>query len=145
MATISEQEKEELFADFMLRMAEMDKDDKRLSTAKNNSAMKDLTDYFNIITGRYSGGRTENNAWLYRKFEGRWYFAADGLYDSYCALRKAVPYIVGVKRALDGDRPSTKLEGYRRQYVLDPEKDREEAAKLGKMLIDTMVRYLKGE
>lgn len=142
---MTNEEKEELFADFMVRMAEMDKDDKRLSAAKNNSAMRELTEYYNEIVDRYSGKVTEKNKWLYRKFDGRWYFAADGMYDSYCALRRAVPYIIGAKRALNGERPRNKNEGYRKQYVMDPEKDREEATKLGKMLIDTMIEYLKGE
>lgn len=142
---MTEQEKDELFADFMLRMAEMDKEDKRLSAAKNNSAMKDLTGYYNKTFGRGQGGRTEKTEWLYRKYDGWWYFAADGLYDAYCALRKAVPYIVGAKRGLNEERPVSRLEGYRKQYVLDPEKDREEANKIGRMLIDVMAGYLKGD
>lgn len=143
---MTEQEKDELFADFMVRMAEMDKDDKRLAVAKNNSAMKELTEYYAEIVDRHSGRKTDKNAWLYRQDEtGWWYFAADGLYDAYSAIRKVVPYAVGVKRALNNERPRFKNEGYRKQYVLDPEKDREEATKIGKMLIDAMVRYLKEE
>lgn len=141
---MTEQEKDELFAEFMVRMAEMNKEEKRLSATKNNKAMIDLTEYFNQKIGRYSGGWTEDNKWLYRKEEGWWYFAADGIYDAYLALRRAVPYIVGTKRALDGERPKNRNEGYRKQYVLDPEKDREEANKIGMILIDAMIGYLKG-
>lgn len=143
---MTEQEKDELFADFMVRMAEMDKDEKRLATAKNNSAMKELTNYFNTIIGRRSGGKTKSNEWLYRRDETGWrYFAADGIYDAYCALRKAVPFIVGAKRSLNGEKERPYMSGYKKQYVLDPEKDREEATKIGRMLIDTMIEYLKGE
>lgn len=137
---MTEQEKDELFADFMVQIAKIVKDEERLATAKNNSAMTGLTNYFNTVVGRYSGGRTENNEWLYRRDEtGRWYFVADGIYDAYCTLRKAVPYIVGAKKSLNGEKERP----YKKQYVLDPEKDREEATKIGKMLINTMIEYLK--
>lgn len=141
---LSEQEKEELFADFAVRMAEMDKADKRISVTKNNAAMTDLTTYYNENIGRYAGGKTKENEWLYRQDEsGWWYFSADGLYSAYLTLRKAIPYIIGAKRALNGEHIPRGQ--YNRDYVLDKEKDKEMVNEIGKRLIDTMLGYLKEE
>ena len=142
-------EKEELFADFMVRMSTMDKEDKRLAVSKNNSGMKKVTAYYQENFGaRWSVARNrphDSVLWMYGEDpDGRLYFKADGFYQSYCALRKAIPQIVGVKRHLEqtwDDLPN-KIPV---NYVLDPEKDQEDAEKIGKMLIDTMVAYLKGD
>lgn len=140
---LTDQEKDELFTDFMVRMTQMDSADKRIAVAQNNSAMKGLQKYYVDITDRYAGGKTDKNAWLYRQFDGWWFWAADGLYDAYLALRKAIPFIVGVKRALDGTRPTSKNQGYKKRYVLDPQNDRAEVEKIGKALMDVMFNYLK--
>ena len=42
---LTDQEKEELFADFMLKFAMMDKEEKKLNTARNIHLMKDLSRY----------------------------------------------------------------------------------------------------
>lgn len=146
---MNNQEKEELFADFMLRMSEMDHADKRLAVSKNNSAMKKVTAYYQENFGqRWSVARNkphESVMWMYSKDpDGRLYFNADGFYQAYCALRKAIPFIVGTKRHLElkWDDLPCKIPT---NYVLDPEKDQDEAEKIGKLLIDAMVSYLKSD
>lgn len=138
---LSDEEKEELFSDFMVRMAELDKEDKKVSSALNRSAMKDISSYWALTIGTE---RNKSNEWLYRRDEtGWWYRSGDGLYNAYLALRKAVPFIVGAKRSLDSN--DYIHSGYGKNYVMDPDKDREEAYKIGKLLIDSMIRYLKGD
>lgn len=149
---MTDREKDELFTDFMLRMSTMDKEDKRLAVSRNNSAMKKVTAYYEESFGRkWSVARqrpSEDVLWMYGKDpDGRLYFKADGFYQAYCALRKAIPLIVGTKRHLEQEFTSwvdapAKIPT---NYVLDPEKDVDEAEKIGKMLIDTMVQYLRSE
>jgi hypothetical protein len=142
---LTDQEKEELFTEFALRYSEMDKEDKREATARNNSCMKDLTKYWEERTHRTSSitNYEEDNLLLCRKFDGRWYFAAEGLYNAYLAIRKVVPLAVGAKYSLEGKKIAGSCPGYKRTYVLDPEKDRDEATEIGKRLIDTLLDYLK--
>ena len=45
--SLTDQEKEELFADFMLKFAMMDKEEKKLNTARNIHLMKDMSRYYN--------------------------------------------------------------------------------------------------
>lgn len=146
---MTEQEKEELFTEFAMRYAAMDKEDKREVTARNNSAMKELTKYWEDISYRSVGSFytmrdiPKEKRFLYRKFDGRPYFAADGLYNAYLAIRKVVPYAVGCKRSLEGKPIAGSYPGYKRTYVLDPEKDLYEATEIGRRLIDTLLDYLK--
>ena len=49
---LSEEDKEELFTEFMIRYSEMDKEDKRMAAAQNTSAMKNLTKYWERRTHR---------------------------------------------------------------------------------------------
>lgn len=142
---LSEADKEELFTEFVMRYAEMDKEDKRESTARNVSAMKNLTPYWQektCLPNRY-GKIPKEQEYLWREFDGRKYFAADGVYNAYMAIRKVVPYAVGAKRSLQGHKIAGSYPGYKRTYVLDPEKDRDEATEIGKRLIDVLLEYLK--
>lgn len=146
---MTEQEKEELFTEFAMRYAAMDKEDKREVTAHNNSAMKELTKYWEEVSYRSSGNCytmrdiPKEKRFLYRKLDGRPYFAADGIYNAYLAIRKVVPYAVGAKRSLRGEKIAGSYPGYKRTYVLDPEKDLCEATEIGRRLIDTLLDYLK--
>lgn len=146
---MTEQEKEELFTEFALRYAEMDKEDKRESSARNTSAMKELTKYWEKVSYINCGGRyrlddiPKEKQYMYRIFDGRPYYAADGLYDAYIAIRKVVPFAVGAKRSLEGKPIAGSYPGYKRTYVLNPEKDTDEATDIGKRLIDTLLNYLK--
>jgi hypothetical protein len=146
---LSDEEKEELFTDFMLRFAEMDKKDKREVAARNARAMKDLTKYWYDVSYRSSGDHIryddipDGKKYMYRIYDGRPYFAADGLYDAYLAIRKVVPYAVGAKRSLEGQKIAGSYPGYKRTYVMDPEKDTDEATEIGKRLLDTLIEYLK--
>lgn len=142
---LSEEDKEELFTEFVARYAELDKEDKRGSTTRNTMAMKKLTLYWQEKT-RHVGlleKVPKDLEYLYREFDGRKYFAADGIYDAYMAIRKVVPYAVGAKRSLQGQPIAGSYPGYRKTYVLDPEKDLEEATDIGKRLIDVLLGYLK--
>ena len=141
-------EKEELFTEFALRYAEMDKEDKRESTNRNKSAMKDLSRYWEKVTYRNIDAYRyqdipEEKRYLYRIFDKRPYFAADGLYNAYLMIRKVVPYAVGAKRSLQGYKIAGSYPGYKLTYVMDPEKDRDEAFEIGRRLIDTLLEYLK--
>ena len=107
--------------------------------------MKNLTKYWEKQTHKnspYFGCGTYDD-WLYRIFDGRKYFAADGIYDAYLSIRKVIPYAVGAKRSLEGKPIAGSYPGYKRTYVLDPEKDTDEATEIGKRLIDTLLNYLK--
>lgn len=146
---MTEQEKEELFTEFALRYAEMDKEDKRESSARNTSAMKNLTKYWDKASYRSCGYTyryediPDDKKYMYRFYDGRPYMAADGLYDAYLAIRKVVPFAVGAKRSLEGKPIAGSYPGYKRTYVLNPEKDTDEATEIGKRLIDTLLNYLK--
>lgn len=144
---LTDQEKEELFAEFALRYAEMDKEDKREVAARNTSAMKNLTKYWNEVSYRSCScvykDIPDDKKYMYRFYDGRPYMAADGLYDAYLAIRKVIPYAVGCKRSLEGNPIAGSYPGYKRTYVLDPEKDTDEATEIGKRLIDTLLNYLK--
>lgn len=144
---LSEEDKEELFTEFCIRYSEMDKEDKRTAAAQNTSAMKNLTKYWESRTHRVSLAKDipEDQEYLYREFDGRKYFAADGIYNAYLAIRKVVPYAVGCKRSLQGYQIAGSHSGYKRTYVLDPEKDTDEATEIGKRLIDVLLDYLKEE
>lgn len=146
---LSEEDKDELFAEFALRYAQMDKEDKRESAARNTSAMKNLTKYWEKVSYRSCGSHytyediPDDKKYMYRLYDGRPYMAADGLYNAYLAIRKVVPYAVGAKRSLEGTPIAGSYPGYKRTYVLDPEKDTDEATKIGKRLLDVLIDYLK--
>ena len=148
-ARLSDEDKEELFTEFVLRYSEMDKEDKHEVAARNTSAMKNLTKYWNEVSYRSSGhwytykDIPDSKKYMYRIYDGRPYMAADGLYDAYLAIRKVIPYVVGCKRSLEGKTIAGSYPGYKRTYVLDPEKDTDEATEIGKRLIDTLLNYLK--
>lgn len=146
---MTDQEKEELFTEFAVRYAAMDKEDKRESSARNTSAMKELTKYWEKVSYRNCGSRyrlddiPKEKQYMYRIFDGRPYYAADGLYSAYLAIRKVVPFAVGAKRSLEGKKIAGSYPGYKKTYVLNPEKDVDEATDIGKRLIDTLLNYLK--
>lgn len=141
---LTDMEKEELFTEFAIRYSEMDKEDKREAVARNNSVMKDLTKYWEENTHRKTPITDDKDtSWMMREFDGRWYFAADGLYNAYLAIRKVVPYAVGAKRSLEGKKIAGSYPGYKRTYVLNPETDQEEATEIGKRLIDVLLSYVK--
>ena len=146
---LSEEDKDELFAEFALRYAQMDKEDKRESASRNTSAMKNLTKYWNEVSYRSCGSCytykdiPDDKKYMYRLYDGRPYMAADGLYNAYLAIRKVVPYAVGAKRSLEGMPIAGSYPGYKRTYVLDPEKDTDEATEIGRRLINTLLDYLK--
>ena len=147
--TLSDEDKEELFAEFVYRYAEMDKEDKRETAIRNNMAMKNLTTYWNDVSYRSCGHHykyediPDEKKYLYRIFDGRPYYAADGLYDAYLAIRKVVPYAVGAKKSLRGEKIAGSYPRYKRTYVLDPEKDTDEATEIGKRLLDVLINYLR--
>lgn len=146
---LSDEDKEELFTEFALRYAEMDKADKREVAARNTSAMKNLTKYWEKASYRSCGypytykDIPEDKRYMYRIYDGRPYFAADGLYDAYLAIRKVIPYAVGCKRSLEGKPIAGSYPGYKKTYVLDPEKDTDEATEIGKRLLNTLIDYLR--
>ena len=142
---LSEEDKEELFTEFVARYAELDKEEKRKAATLNTATMKDVTKYWEARTRRVDLYKDipEEQRYLYRECDGRPYYAADGIYDAYLAIRKAIPYAVGCKRSLEGFQIAGSHPGYRRTYVLDPEKDKDEATEIGKRLIDALLGYLK--
>ena len=120
-------EKEELFSDFMVRMAEMDKSEKTLRVASNNRALKGMTRYYNE---RKEAERRNGKLW-YDGTDGKWGFKYYGMYQAYLELRHAVVFLVNAKH-----NKRNKI------GCLIPEMDTKEAEKIGKILIDAMFDYL---
>ena len=123
---MTELEKDELFAEFLVRMAELDKDDKKLSSAKNRKALTGVSEYYNKVCN-YHQDWMRDDLGLFKFF---------GIYHAYEQIRRAIPMLVNAK--LRGDvrheqKPTKPLEEW----------DRDEATKAGKYLIDAMIAYLR--
>lgn len=126
---ITEREKEELFTDFALRLAQEDKEDKKLSVRMNNSAMKKVSRYYDAIE-------------IGTEKQDRY-----GIYDCYQAIRKVIPLAVGLKHRMNGDfvnDPRYNRWSYCKSYVLEPGKDDDEAEEIGKLLLDALKTYVEG-
>ncbi len=119
---MTEQEKEELFLDFAVKFAEMDKADKRLKTAENNSALKKMSAYYAKVANELK--RNE------KAYDERGFFKFYGIYNAYLELRHATIYIVNAKKHQMKDIGK-----------LDRLEDIDEAEKVGKILIDAMINY----
>lgn len=131
---LTELQKDELFADFQLRLAEQDKADKRLGVAKNNHAMKGVTKVY------YDMCRSGNSADDYLAYK------YPGLYYTYIKLRSAIPNIVllkKVKKMNNGQLPGVRVPYRVNQNPVLEEEDMDEATKVGKILLETVIRYLE--
>ena len=132
---MTEQEKEELFAEFALRMAMEEKEDKSLCNRKNLSTLTNVSSYVQNTV------RLELNE-LEKKYRSDCW----GWYDTIGLIRKVIPYAVGVKRRLHHCFETSSENDYgRKKYTLNPDVDREEAYQCGKLLIDALLTYWKQE
>ena len=130
---MTEQEKEELFAEFALKLALEEKEDKSLYNRKNLSALTGVSDY---CAKKFRPVVFD----LERKHHGDCW----GWYDSVLLIRKVIPYAVGVKRRLHHCfETSSENDLGRKKYTLNPEVDREEAYRCGKLLLDALLEYWK--
>ena len=141
--TLNEEMKEELFSEFALRLAEMDKEDKKLASAQNTHVMCKLT---KINEELFGWKRSENRVGTPGIDDQYLYY---GSYDAYLEVRKLVPIVIGIKRRADILRENPKARvyksfAYKKKYVLN-ESDQEEATKLGRILLETIKRYLEEE
>lgn len=140
---LSEEMKEELFSEFALRLATMEKEDKKLTSAQNTHVMCKLTKVNEELFGYRDPKNRVGTAGIDDQYL---YF---GSYDAYLEVRKLVPIVIGIKRRADILRKDSRARadkkfGYRRKYVLQ-EGDQEEATKLGRILLETIKRYLEEE
>lgn len=138
---LSEEMKEELFSEFSLRLAEMDKEDKKLTSAQNTHVMCKLTK----IQGELFGWKNPENRIGTPGIDDQYLYY--GSYDAYLEIRKLIPIVVGIKRRADTLRKDPKAKvfksfAYKKKYVLQ-ESDQEEATKLGRILLETIKRYLE--
>ena len=127
---LTEEEKEELFTEFAIKFAEMDKEDKRLTVAKNNHALAGMSKEY------YKVWRSGSPKLSYRYL---------GVYSAYLKLRAAVPFMICAKKyakALEIEGADPRPFRYSAEtYGLENE-DIEEATKAGKILLDAMYKYL---
>lgn len=137
---MTEQEKDELFSEFVVRMAEMDAKDKRLVVAKNNRIMRGITAYYNECFG-YNNPNRKVELWEYDE-NGIEHYKFLGLYQTYLKLRACVPWLVQMKKAR-GKGNEEYVARHELQTVPLEEEDYEEATKVGKMLLDFMVKYIE--
>lgn len=141
--TLSEEMKEELFSEFAIRLAAMDKEDKKLTSAQNTHVMCKLTKVNEELFGYRDPKNRVGTAGIDDQYL---YF---GSYDAYLEVRKLVPILIGIKRRADILRKNPKAQvykslAYKKKYVLQ-ESDQEEANKLGRILLETIKRYLEEE
>lgn len=141
---LTDQEREELFADFLVRMTEMDKEDKKVTIARNNSALKGMSRYFNKVKKEGCEGK---DPWMMEHDPGdpRRFFNYYGIYEAYCNMRKVVPLLVNIKKHANEKTGYYHSHNHRRIAELDPEEDLEEATRCGKFMIDAMIKYLREE
>lgn len=130
---MTEEEKEELFTEFAVKFAEMDKQDKRLAITKNN----------HILTGM-----SKEYCKVWRSGSSKLSCRYLGVYSAYLKLRAAVPFMVYAKKyakALETEGADIRPFRYSAEtYGLENE-DIEEATKAGKILLDAMYKYLTEE
>ena len=130
------QEKEELFNEFVLKMAEMEREDKRLAVAKNNHCLAGVSRYYHE---NFDHTNPRAKHWEEVK---RYYF----VYNCYKKLRAAVPALVMSKKYRNPVTNANYNLGKKRgQCSSDPvlmEEDIQEADKAGKILLDAMWKYL---
>lgn len=133
---LTNQEKEELFNEFVLKMAELEKEDKRIGVAKNNHCMAGVSRYF------HDNFDASNPKATYQHDVRHYYF----VYNCYKKLRAAIPAIVMAKKY---SNPVTEVNYYLKkkegQGGTNPvlmEEDIPEADKVGKILLDAMWKYL---
>lgn len=133
---LTPQEKEELFNEFVIKMAEMDRKDKQLSVAKNNHCLAGVSRY-------YHENFDHTNPWATHREEVRHYFF---VYNCYKKLRAAVPALVMSKKycnpVTDVNYYSVKKQGQGSSDPVLMEEDIQEANKVGKILLDAMWKYL---
>ena len=139
--TLSEEMKEELFSEFALRLAAMDKEDKKLTSAQNTHVMCKLTK----VNEELFGYRDPKNRVGTPGIDDQYLYY--GSYDAYLEVRKLIPIVIGIKRRADILRENPKAQvdkslAYKKKYVLQ-ENDQEEATKLGRILLETIKRYLE--
>ena len=102
-----------------------------------------ITKYWEAVKneGMHSEGE---KAWMMTKDPDGWrYLNYWGIYDAYLKLRNAIPYIVNLKKYAASGEGYEHYGNKRRISELNPDTDYEEATKVGKILIDAMVKYLK--
>ena len=137
---LTPQEKEELFNEFVLKIAEMEREDKRLAVAKNNHCLAGVSRYYHENFD-HTNPRAEHQK------EARHYYF---IYNCYKKLRAAVPALVMSKKY---SNPVTDVNYYLVKNLVkkqgqggsDPvlmEEDIQEANKVGKILLDAMWKYL---
>lgn len=132
---LTEQEKEELFDDFRLRMAELDKEEKRLGAAKNIHALKGMSRYY-----RDTFDHTNCNS---RATKEQWDFY--NCHRVYSKLRAVIPSMVMAKKYKGKNVYQLRLSGLRFEEAVLEDEDMEEATKAGKILIDAVIKYLTEE
>ena len=136
---LSEQQKEELFLEFAVRIAEMEKADKQLGVAKNNHCLAGMGRYYHEQFD-YTNPRAAHRQ------DARQYFF---VYNCYKKLRAAVPAIVMAKKYKDEwNGPNYYAINKTQQGSANPvlmEEDIPEATKVGKILLDAMWKYLTEE
>jgi hypothetical protein len=137
---MTEQEKDELFGEFVVRMAEIDQQDKRLSVARNNHVLRGMTAYYKDCFA-YGNPKRKVEIWEYDK-DGIQHYKFFGLYQTYLKLRACVPFLVQMKK-LKGKCRDHYTSKYSSSTIILEDSDYEEATKVGKMLLDFMVKYIE--
>ena len=143
---LTEIEKEELFNDFMLRLSKTSKEDRKLSVAKNNHALKGVARY-------YWDNYDPTNIKL--KHDPKLFLDTGdpvigeiyrycGFYNIYLKLRAAIPSIVMAKK--HRNKEHSYKETHRNPEFSDnpylEDDDIEEATIVGKILLDAAFNYL---
>ena len=124
---ISDQEKEDLFDEFILRMAKMSKEEKSIRGCKNKSAMKHLLKIWN---------KEERRLLASDEMPSRY-----GIYRGYISLRQTIPLIVSLKKYNLGGADTRKTCPQTGTLDPDDEWDVKEADKAGTYLIRAMIDY----
>lgn len=130
---LTQQEKDELFEEFAVHYAELERSEKRLVVAKNRHVLNNMSNEY------YRVWRSGHPPLSYKY---------KGIYSAYLKLRAAVPFMVAAKkyaRAETIEGADARRYRYSAETVELEDEDIEEATKAGKILLDALHNYLMEE
>lgn len=146
--SLTEQEKEELFSEFTVRMAEMDKDEKKLRVAQNNHVMKGVTRYYRNHFDWTNVEVRKDDRVAFDDELGERKMRYYGTYTMYLKLRKVIPNMVMAKKHRNESLPGYLERKNNTDYRDDPllhDEDEAEATKCAEYLFEAMLKYLESD
>lgn len=142
---LTDVEKDELFDEFMVKLAQTSKEDRKLSVVKNNHALKGVARYYHDHFDPNNTKLKHDPELFFKNELGEDVYRYFGFYLAYSKLRAAVPTLVMVKKHMN--KEYNRFETRRKPEFGDnpylEDEDIEEATKIGSLLLDTFFKYLK--